>query len=392
MSSTWRVYLLALVSFLVGTSEYIISGILDMISDTMKISVTSAGQLITIFSFVYAIGTPILMALTAKSERQKLLVWALGVFVLGNVLSYALPGYTSFLAARVIMALGAGMTVVTALDIAAKIAAPGKQGSAIATVVMGFTASLIIGVPLGRVVAAQFGWRAVFGLLALAGLAAMIVLYASIPRVQGDKPMPLSRQLAFLKNENVALGLAITFFWLGGYSIAYTYISPYLLEVAGLGEEMLSGVLLAFGIASLIGSKFGGFSTDKWGVFPTLSWGMLLHVIALILLSLTAANMQSWLSVVILLILWSFAAWSSGPTQQANLVRIEPNYSGIMLSLNQSMMQLSMAAGAAIGGVVVDRVSLSSITWVGMVGVVIAIVVVWLLKLRLSAGDRKSVV
>jgi DHA1 family putative efflux transporter-like MFS transporter len=377
---------LALVSFLVGTSEYIISGILDMISDTMKISVTSAGQLITIFSFVYAIGTPILMALTAKSERQKLLVWALGVFVLGNVLSYALPGYTSFLAARVIMALGAGMTVVTALDIAAKIAAPGKQGSAIATVVMGFTASLIIGVPLGRVVAAQFGWRAVFGLLALAGLAAMIVLYASIPRVQGDKPMPLSRQLAFLKNENVALGLAITFFWLGGYSIAYTYISPYLLEVAGLGEEMLSGVLLAFGIASLIGSKFGGFSTDKWGVFPTLSWGMLLHVIALILLSLTAANMQSWLSVVILLILWSFAAWSSGPTQQANLVRIEPNYSGIMLSLNQSMMQLSMAAGAAIGGVVVDRVSLSSITWVGMVGVVIAIVVVWLLKLRLSAG------
>ncbi|MDR9791426.1 MFS transporter [Aeribacillus sp. FSL K6-2848] len=386
MSSTWRVYLLALVSFLVGTSEYIISGILDMISDTMKISVTSAGQLITIFSFVYAIGTPILMALTAKSERQKLLVWALGVFVLGNVLSYALPGYTSFLAARVIMALGAGMTVVTALDIAAKIAAPGKQGSAIATVVMGFTASLIIGVPLGRVVAAQFGWRAVFGLLALAGLAAMIVLYASIPRVQGDKPMPLSRQLAFLKNENVALGLAITFFWLGGYSIAYTYISPYLLEVAGLGEEMLSGVLLAFGIASLIGSKFGGFSTDKWGVFPTLSWGMLLHVIALILLSLTAANMQSWLSVVILLILWSFAAWSSGPTQQANLVRIEPNYSGIMLSLNQSMMQLSMAAGAAIGGVVVDRVSLSSITWVGMVGVVIAIVVVWLLKLRLSAG------
>ena len=388
MSGTWRVCLLALVSFLVGTSEYIISGILDMISDTMGISVTSAGQLVTIFSFVYAIGTPILMALTAKAERQKLLVWALGIFVLGNVLSYALPGYASFLAARVIMALGAGMTVVTALDIAAKIAAPGKQGSSIATVVMGFTASLIIGVPLGRVAAAQFGWRAVFGLLALAGLAAMFVLYASIPRVQGDKPMPLSRQLAFLKNGNVALGLAITFFWLGGYSIAYTYISPYLLDVAGLGEGMLSGVLLAFGIASLIGSKFGGFSTDKWGVFPTLSGGMFLHVIALVLLSLTVANMQSWLPVVTLLILWSFAAWSSVPTQQVNLVRIEPNYSGIMLSLNQSMMQLSMAAGAAIGGVVVDRVSLTSITWVGMVGVVIAIVVVWLLRLRLSAGRQ----
>ncbi|MBW5449218.1 MFS transporter [Cohnella sp. CFH 77786] len=390
MSNTWKVYFLALVTFLVGTSEYVISGILDKISDTMGISVTSAGQLVTIFSFVYAISTPILMALTARAERQKLLVWALGIFVVGNVLSFVLPGYPLFVAARVIMALGAGMVVVTALDVAAKIAAPGKQASAIATVVMGFTASLIIGVPLGRIVAAQLGWKSVFGILALAGLVAMFVLYAVIPRVQGDKPVPLTKQLAFLKNGNVALGLAITFFWLGGYSIAYTYISPYLLDVAGLKEGMLSGVLLAFGIASLVGSKFGGFSTDKWGVFPTLSGGMLLHVAALLLLSLTVTFTHSWLPIVIILVLWSFAAWSSGPTQQYNLVQIEPNYSGIMLSLNQSMMQLSMAAGAAIGGVMIDQVSLSSVTWVGMIGVALAIVAVLILKVRMSAGRQRA--
>ncbi|MGP0585593.1 MFS transporter [Paenibacillus timonensis] len=390
MSNTWKIYFLALVTFLVGTSEYIISGILDKISDTMGISVTSAGQLVTIFSFVYAIGTPILMALTAKAERKKLLVWALGIFVVGNFLSFISPGYTPFIAARVIMAIGAGMVVVTALDVAAKIAATGKQASAIATVVMGFTASLIIGVPLGRIVAGQFGWKSVFGILALAGLAAMFVLYSVIPRVQGDKPIPLSKQLAFLKNGKVALGLAITFFWLGGYSIAYTYISPYLLEVAGLQDSMLSGVLLAFGIASLVGSKFGGFSTDKWGIFPTLSGGMLLHVTALLLLSLIVTYTHSWLPIVIVLILWSFAAWSSGPTQQYNLVRIEPNYSGIMLSLNQSMMQLSMAAGAGIGGVMVDRVSLSSVTWVGMVGVAIAILVMVFLKMRMSADRQFS--
>lgn len=318
---------MALVTFLVGTSEYVISGILDKISNTMGISVTSAGQLVTIFSFVYAICTPVLMALTAKAERQKLLVWALGIFVIGNVLSFVLPGYFLFVAARVIMALGAGMVVVTALDIAAKIAATGKQASAIATVVMGFTASLIIGVPIGRIVAAQFGWKSIFGILALAGLAAMFVLYTVIPRVPGDKPVPLSKQLAFLKNGKVALGLAITLFWMSGYSIAYTYISPYLLDVAGLQDSMLSGVLLAFGIASLAGSKFGGFSTDKWGVFPTLSGGMLLHVAALLLLSLTVTYTHSWLPIVAFLILWSFAAWSSGPTQQYNLVhdvRLEP--------------------------------------------------------------------
>ncbi|MCM3561355.1 MFS transporter [Brevibacillus borstelensis] len=388
MSNTWKVYFLALVSFLVGTSEYVISGILDKISETLGISVTLTGQLVTIFSFVYAVCTPVLMALTAKWERQKLLVSAMGIFVLGNVLSFVLPGFELFVAARVIMALGAGMVVVTALDIAAKIAAPGKQASALATVVMGFTASLIIGVPLGRVAAAAFGWRSVFGLLALAGLLAMFVLYTVLPRVKGDDPVPLSRQLAFLKNGKVALGLAITFFWLGGYSIAYTYISPYLLDVAGLKEDMLSAALLAFGIASLAGSKFGGFSTDKWGVFPTLTGGMLLHAAALILLSVSLPH--SWLLVAGLLVLWSFAAWSTGPTQQFNLVRIEPNYSGIMLGLNQSMMQLSMAAGAGMGGIIIDQVSLSSVTWFGMIGVVLAILAAFLLRLRMSEGKQMA--
>ncbi|WNF05707.1 MFS transporter [Brevibacillus borstelensis] len=388
MSNTWKVYFLALVSFLVGTSEYVISGILDKISETLGISVTLTGQLVTIFSFVYAVCTPLLMALTAKWERQKLLVSAMGIFVLGNVLSFVLPGFELFVAARVIMALGAGMVVVTALDIAAKIAAPGKQASALATVVMGFTASLIIGVPLGRVAAAAFGWRSVFGFLALAGLLAMFVLYTVLPRVKGDDPVPLSRQLAFLKNGKVALGLAITFFWLGGYSIAYTYISPYLLDVAGLKEDMLSAALLAFGIASLAGSKFGGFSTDKWGVFPTLTGGMLLHAAALILLSVSLPH--SWLLVAGLLVLWSFAAWSTGPTQQFNLVRIEPNYSGIMLGLNQSMMQLSMAAGAGMGGIIIDQVSLSSVTWFGMIGVVLAILAAFLLRLRMSEGKQMA--
>jgi len=372
-TSSWKVYLLAIVSFLVGTSEYVISGILDKISDTLGISITSAGQFVTIFSFVYAICTPILMALTAKIERQKLLVGALGIFVLANMMSFVLPGFGLFVLSRVLMALGAGMVVVTALDIAAKIAPEGKQASSIATVVMGFTTSLIIGVPLGRMIAEAYGWKSVFGFIAITGLLAIFVLYRTIPRVIGDAPVPLTKQLALLKNKKVALGLSITFFWLGGYSIAYTYISPYLLNVAGLHEEVLSGGLLAFGLASLIGSKFGGYSTDKWGVSSTLIGGMLLHIAALLLLSVTVGLTSSWGFVVVVLVLWSFAAWSSGPTQQYNLIRIEPNYSGIMLGLNQSTMQLSMAAGAGIGGLAVDRISLSSITWFGTIGVAIAV-------------------
>ncbi|MBU8785786.1 MULTISPECIES: MFS transporter [Bacillus] len=372
MSNTWKIYILAIVSFLVGTSEYIISGILDNIAHTLGITLAAAGQLITIFSLVYAIFTPILMALTASMDRRKLMIYALGLFVIGNILAFILPGYGWFIAARVIMAMGAGMVVVTALTIAAKIAPEGKQGSAIATVVMGFTASLIIGVPLGRMMSEALGWKSVFGGIALLGFIAMAVMFLTLPQIKGDKPVPLLQQLSLFKKPKVAMGLSITFFWLGGYSVAYTYLSPYLLTVSGISGKLLSGVLLIFGIASLVGSKFGGYSTDKWGVPFTLVGGMTLHIITLILLSLVT---HSYIGVLVILILWSFAAWSTGPTQQYHLATIEPGLSGVLLGINQSMMQLAMAVGAGIGGIFVENVSLASITWIGALGVMIAIVV-----------------
>ena len=372
MSSTWKIYILAIVSFLVGTSEYIISGILDNIAHTLGITLAAAGQLITIFSLVYALFTPILMALTASMDRRKLMIYALGLFVIGNILAFVLPGYGWFIAARVIMAMGAGMVVVTALTIAAKIAPEGKQGSAIATVVMGFTASLIIGVPLGRMMSEALGWKSVFGGIALLGFIAMAVMFLTLPQIEGDKPVPLLQQLSLFKKPKVAMGLSITFFWLGGYSVAYTYLSPYLLTISGISGKLLSGVLLIFGIASLVGSKFGGYSTDKWGVPFTLVGGMTLHIITLILLSLVT---HSYIGVLVILILWSFAAWSTGPTQQYHLATIEPELSGVLLGINQSMMQLAMAVGAGIGGIFVENVSLASITWIGALGVMIAIVV-----------------
>ncbi|MBR0637473.1 MFS transporter [Bacillus safensis] len=384
MSNTVKIYILAIVSFLVGTSEYIISGILDNISESLGITIAAAGQLITIFSLVYAIFTPVLMALTSGMNKRKLMLFSLSVFILGNILAFVLPGYQLFIVSRIIMALGAGMVVVTALTIAEKIAPKGKQGAAIATVVMGFTASLIIGVPLGRMTSDFFSWKAVFGGIALLGLIAMVIISLTIPKIQGDKPVPLIQQLALFKKPKVVLGLAITFFWLGGYSIAYTYLSPYLLNISGVSSKLLSGVLLVFGIASLVGSKFGGFSTDRWGVNFTLISGMTLHVIMLILLSLVT---HSYVGVLLILILWSFAAWSSGPTQQYHLATMEPESSGILLGLNQSMMQLAMAAGAAIGGIFVERVSLSSVTWAGALGVAIAIIVTILASRATSSNE-----
>ncbi|MFF2154686.1 MFS transporter [Paenibacillus chitinolyticus] len=384
MFKTWKIYMLALIGFLVGTSEYIIAGILDKISASLDISLVAAGQLITVFSLVYGLGTPFLVAWTARWERRKLLIYSLGLFVVANVLTFILPGFAAFVGARVLMALGAGVVVVTALTVAAKIAPSGKQASAIATVITGFTASLIVGVPLGRLVAASYDWKTIFAGIGALGLLAMFILSVTIPKTEGDAPVPLRKQMALLKQPNILLALTVSFFWLGGYSIAYTYISPYLLTITGMNEKMLGAALLAFGIASLAGSKFGGYSADKWGVYRTLMSGMTLHVITLLLLTLAA---HSPVVVFAVLILWSFAAWSSGPTQQYNLVTMAPESSGIMLSLNSSVMQLAMAAGAGIGGIIVGSISLNAVTWIGAAGVAAALAINFV-SFKLSAAER----
>nr|WP_326160671.1 MFS transporter [Heyndrickxia oleronia] len=375
MSSTLKIYTLAVLSFLVGTSEYIIAGILDKIAESTGVTLVTAGQLITIFSLSYAFGTPIVMALTARMERRKLLLYALTLFVISNVLAYMLTGYELLIASRILMGISAGVTVVASLTIATKVALPGKEGSAIAAVLMGFTASLILGVPIGRVISSAYEWKAIFGGIGLVGLLALFIIAITIPRMAAEAPVPLRSQLALLKQPKMLIGLSVSFFWIVGYSIFYSYISPFLLTVTGMSDKTLSITLFAVGIASLIGSKFGGFGTDKWGIHRTLIGGLSLNVAALLLIMLFA---QSPVILISVLVIWSCSTWSPGPPQQLHLIRLAPESSGIMLSLNNSTIQLAMAAGAGIGGAAVEQISLSSVTWVAAVGTAFAVGAVFL--------------
>lgn len=369
MSNTAKIYILALISFLVGTSQYIISGILDKMAVALGVSIGAAGQLITVFSLAYAIGTPILMVLTAKMERRTLLIYALFVFIIGNVLSVIVPGYGLFLIARIIMALSTGVTVVTVLSIAAKIAPAKKKASSIATVVMGFTASLIIGVPIGRFITSSYGWKFVFIGIALFVFFVIFIVLNTIPKMNGDAAIPLTRQIAMLKKPKNAFAISITFFLMTGYGIIFTYLSPYLVNTVGMSDHLLSITLLVLGVASLLGSKIGGLSADKRGVIYTLKRGLLLNVTSLVVLSFVS---HSIIAVFIILTVWSFAGWSSGATQQFNLATISPESSEVLLGLNQSMMQLGFAVGAGLGGVIVGQISISSIPWFSALSIVFA--------------------
>ncbi|MED1795805.1 MFS transporter [Brevibacillus nitrificans] len=370
MLNSWKIYILAIVSFLVGTSEFVIAGILDRVASDVGVTLAAAGQLITVYSLAYAIGTPILIAITAKMDRRKLMLAALALFVLGNLFTITTTGFAMLLGARIILAIGTGVFMVVALTFASKIAQPGKQGGAIATVLLGFNLALILGVPLGRVIASSYDWKMIFTGIGVLSLIAMFVLLLTIPKSKGEIPVPIREQLSLLKTPRISIALSISFFWILGYTIIYTYISPFLLTITGMSDQMVSIGLFAFGIASLLGSQVGGYGADKWGIPRTMIGGLLLH--SGILLLITAFS-HSYVFVLPLLMLWSFFAWSTGPVQQVYLIRMAPKASGIILSLNTSIVQLGMAVGAVIGGMVVENLSLQAVGWIGAIGVAIAL-------------------
>jgi MFS transporter, DHA1 family, putative efflux transporter len=372
MNNTWKIYMLSLISFLVGTSQFVISGILDQVAASVGVSVSTAGQLITAFSLANAIGTPLVMVATAKMDRRKQLLLALAILLLGIVSTLVLPGFGFLMASRVVLGVGTGVFIVTAYSIAAKLAPTGRQGRAMSNVAMGASASLVFGVPVGRVVAAAFDWKAIFWGLGLFILLAIFAVARTIPVTEGEAPVPLGKQFALLKKPRITNTLGVTFLVFIGYSVVNTYITPFLASVMPMMEREMSVILFALGIASLIGSKLGGLLADRIGTARTLVGSMVVQALALALLSIVA---RTTIIAIPLLMLWTIAAWTFGPTQNFNLISLAPEASGIVLSLNSSFVQLGFAVGAGIGGIAVGGLSIMAITWIGAASVAFAAVV-----------------
>ncbi|WP_275262475.1 MFS transporter [Paenibacillus tepidiphilus] len=365
-----KIYLLAFISFVVSTSEYVIAGILDNIAQWAHVSMAAAGQLISVFAIANAVGSPLFVMITAKMDRRKLMMFSLWIVVLGSVMSITLPGFGFLIVSRIILAVGAGVFVIASKTIAAKLAPPGKQAGAIGTVLIGFSAALIVGVPIGRVIAAAFDWKVIFAGIGMLSMLAAFAVYRMIPSTEGEPPIPLGKQLALIRSPVILTGFGITFFWQLGYAVLYAYIVPFLHDVTQIGAHHISLALFAFGIATLIGSKAGGLLTDRIGIPRSLVGGMAVHAVALVLLATVA---KSAAVTIALLMLWGFSAWSSGPGLQFNLVNLAPEASGIMLSLYGSVVQLSIAAAGGIGGLVTARYSVLGVSWTAAISVAVAL-------------------
>lgn len=310
------------------------------------------------------------MVVTPKMDRRKQLLLALAIILLGSVL-VALPGFAFLMVAYIVLGVGTGVFVVTAYATAANLAPSGRQGRAMSNVSLGFSASLVFGVPIGRVVAAAYDWKVVFWGIGFFTLLGIFAVLRTIPSTEGEAPVPLGKQFALLKNPKIAFSLCVTLFVFIGYSVMNTYITPFLTSVMSVGERNVSFILFALGIASLMGSKLGGFLSDRIGTARTLVGDMVVHAIVLALLSIVV---RSTAVAIPLLMLWAIAAWTFGPTQNFNLLSLAPEASGIVLSLNSSFVQLGFAVGAAIGGIAAGS-SILAICWISAASVTIAVFV-----------------
>ena len=369
MNNTWKIYMLASISFLVGTSQFVIVGILDKVAASVGVSVATAGQLITAFALANAIGTPIVIVATAKMNQSRQLLLALAILLLGIVSTLTLPSFGFLMVSRVVLGIGTGVFIVTAYSIAAKLASPGHQGEAMSNVSMGFSASLVFGVPIGRVITVAYGWQAIFWIIGFFSLLGIFVVARTIPATIGEGSAPLGKQFSLLKKPNIIVALGVTFFVFISYSVVNTYITLFLAFVKPMSEQEMSSILFALGIASLIGSKLGGFLADRIGITYTLIGSIVVQAIALALLPITSSSI---IFTIVLIMFWATSAWTFGLTQSFNIVSLAPEASGIMLSLNSSFVQLGFAAGAGIGGIAVGSSSIMAISWIGAASVAFA--------------------
>ena len=309
---SWKIYILTLVAFMVGTAQFSIAGMLDQIAQATNISISNAGLLVTVYALGNAIGTPIFIMLTTKMKQKKQMVAALLLFLIGVMIMIAAHGFILMVMSRAITGLGAGIYTVTAYGLAVKLAPDNKKGNAMSTVAMGVSSSLVFGVPLGRIISSHLGWRSIFLLIGIFTLLALFLVVKAIPDVASEQVSTTRKEskVSILKNPTVASALLMTLFVFIGFSILDTYITPYLIGNMPSMQSSISFILIILGIGSLIGSRLGGFLADKIGVARTVSGALAFQIVFLVLVSLFTSN--EYLGI-LFIVLWEIACWTFGP-------------------------------------------------------------------------------
>lgn len=370
---------LTISAFGIGTTEFVIVGLLPTMAKDLHISIPSAGLLVSLYAIGVAIGAPILTALTSRVPRKQLLIALMALFVVGNGLASLAPGFVSLVIARIITGFAHGVFFSIGSTIAAALVPAEKRASAIAIMFAGLTVAIVTGVPFGTYIGQQFGWRATFIGVAVLGLIGLIASWILVPNnLANEKAASLKTQLKVITNKRLVLGFLMTALGYGGTFVAFTYLSPILQEITGLSESVVNMVLLLYGVAIAIGNIVGGKVANKHPL-KALLWMFVAQAAVLLLFTFTVHYTVAGL---ITLFIMGALSFTNVPGLQLYIVQTAekhlPGTEDVASAFNIASFNIGIALGAYAGGLIVaSPLGLGATPWAGALFVVLAIGVTW---------------
>jgi len=358
---------LTISAFAIGTTEFVIVGLLPTIAADLGVTLPSAGLLVSLYALGVAVGAPVLTALTGKVPRKILLLSLMVLFTAGNLLAWQAPGYASLVAARILTGLAHGVFFSIGSTIATSLVPKEKAASAIAIMFTGLTVALVTGVPLGTFIGQHFGWRETFLAVSALGVIAFIGSLLFVPKtIRHTPPASLLQQVQVLGQPRLLLVYAMTAVGYGGSFIAFTYLAPILQRVAGFGANAVGLVMLVYGVSVAFGNIWGGKLADRRGPISALKIIFLGLAAVLLLLTFTAAN--KWL-VVLTVLVWGAVAFGNVAGLQVYVVQqaehFTPRAVDVASGLNIAAFNLGIAGGAWGGGHIVEKLGLVHTGWIG---------------------------
>jgi len=355
-------------AFGIGTTEFVIMGLLLQVSTDLHVSIATAGLLISGYALSVAVGAPVLTIASRSLPRKTVLLALMVIFTLGNLACALAPGYGWLMAARVITALAHGTFFGVGSVVATSLVPRERRASAIAIMFTGLTAATLLGVPAGAWLGAQFGWRATFWAVTLIGAVAFAVIAAFVPGERaGDDgaataPAALRDELAVLARPQVLRGLALTVLGFAGVFTVFTYIQPLLLRVTGVSQNAVSPILLVLGAGLAVGNLLGGRLADRAPMRALLAT---LAALAFVFAAMHWMIVAPWSAVLFVALLGIAAFATVAPMQLHVLEKASGAGQNLASSLNIAAFNLGNALGAWAGGLTVESgPGLQSLGWV----------------------------
>jgi len=336
---------LAVAAFGIGTSEFIIMGLLPNLADSFKVSIPKAGALVTAYALSVTVGSPFVAMATAKLERKRALLILLGIFILGNLACAVAPTYTLLFLARVLTALCHGAFFGIGSVVATNLVPRNQRAQAIALMFSGLTLANVLGVPAGTALGQAYGWRASFWAIVPIGVIAAAAVLWLVP-TQSSVTSRLIHEFRVLRNPRVLLVLAMSVLGSASLFCVFTYIAPTLETVTGVSPHGVTLVLLLFGVGITIGNLLGGALSD-WRPMRFLVISLLALLVVLACLYFAEPYAVPMIAIVFV---WGMLTFAAGTPLQARIVEQAAAAPNLASTLNQGAFNLGNASGATLGG------------------------------------------